>query len=206
MPSGSELPPVTLPDVSSWSKWLFAHSSTSKGIWLTLAKKGVTDPTSLTYSQALDEALCHGWIDAQRIKKDDSTFSQRFGPRAEGSLWSKRNVGIVQRLETEGKMQPSGWAAVERAKREGRWDAAYSGSSNAEPPSDLMEAITSEPKALETWEAMNKTSRYQMIHQLVILKTEAGKKKKIENLVRLLMRGDIPRLQKGNKDDKGGDK
>src|SRR4051812_12639974 len=125
MPAASELPVLIVADSSAWGQWLKKQATTSTGVWLTLAKKGVTTPTSLTYAQALDEALCHGWIDGQARSIDDKTYSHRFQPRATKSIWSERNVGIVARLEQEGRMFPAGVAAVAAAKADGRWEKAY---------------------------------------------------------------------------------
>ena len=98
------LPTLTLPNATSWSTWLSTHSTTSPGVTLTLAKKGTTHPTTLSLDEAVEEALCHGWINGQSQKIDEKTFSQRFTPRASKSIWSKRNVGFVERLEREGWM------------------------------------------------------------------------------------------------------
>jgi uncharacterized protein YdeI (YjbR/CyaY-like superfamily) len=118
-----EMQELTLADAAAWHEWLKEHHEGSPGVWLVLAKKGAVEPTSLTYDQALEEALCHGWIDSLARRRDEATYSQRFTPRRVRSPWSVRNVGIVARLVTEGRMQPAGLAEVDRAKRDGRWDA-----------------------------------------------------------------------------------
>src|SRR5580693_565810 len=112
-------------NVAAWRRWLAVRPADSEGVWLVLAKKGTTDPTSLTYDEALEEALCHGWVDGQLARGDESTFRRRFTPRRSGSAWSKRNVTIAQRLMEEGRMQSAGLAAADRAKADGNWDAAY---------------------------------------------------------------------------------
>jgi uncharacterized protein YdeI (YjbR/CyaY-like superfamily) len=117
----SDVPTLTVADADAWHAWLDAHHAGSSGVWLVLAKKGTIDPTSLTYDQALDEALCHGWIDGQRRSGDASTFVQRFTPRRPRSAWSKRNVGLAERLANEGRMRPAGRLEVERARADGRW-------------------------------------------------------------------------------------
>jgi uncharacterized protein YdeI (YjbR/CyaY-like superfamily) len=111
-----ELPVLVVATASAWAQWLVREAGSSPGVWLTLAKKGVTEPTSLTYAQALDESLCHGWIDGQAKSCDDKTFYHRFTPRTKTSSWSKRNVGIVEQLEKEGRMLPRGLKEVEKAK------------------------------------------------------------------------------------------
>src|SRR5258707_7889822 len=108
-----ESPELIVRDAAAWRDWLGENHADPDGVWLVLAKKGTVDPTSLTYDQALEEALCHGWIDGQRRSGDASTFVQRFTPRRARSPWSKRNVGIVERLTKEGRMQPAGGAEVE---------------------------------------------------------------------------------------------
>src|SRR5882724_4060239 len=108
----TDAPTLTVADADAWQAWLRSHHSDSSGVWLVLAKKGTVDPTSLSYDQALEEALCHGWIDGQRRSGDASTFVQRFTPRRARSPWSKRNVGIVARLTKQGRMQPAGHAEV----------------------------------------------------------------------------------------------
>jgi uncharacterized protein YdeI (YjbR/CyaY-like superfamily) len=108
-------------DAAGWRAWLAAHVEEQAGVWLVLAKKGTTEPTSVTYDQALDEALAHGWIDGLVGRRDDATYRQRFTPRRRRSNWSARNAGRVERLSDEGRMHPSGIAEVERAKADGRW-------------------------------------------------------------------------------------
>ena len=112
-------------DVAAWRKWLRAHDEDEFGVELVLAKKGTSEPTELTYDEALEEALCHGWIDGQVRRRDERAYRQRFTPRRARSQWSERNVGIVERLLTEKRMRPAGLAAVARAKADGRWEAAY---------------------------------------------------------------------------------
>lgn len=116
-----ELPELTFADAAAWREWLSEHHETDAGVWVVLAKKGTTEPTSLTYDQALDEALCHGWIDGLTRRRDEFTYRQRYTPRRKRSPWSKRNVGIVTRLTSEGRMHPAGLAEVERAKKDGRF-------------------------------------------------------------------------------------
>src|SRR6478609_5320658 len=113
--------PFVVADAAAWRAWLDDNEDLSDGVWLVLAKKGTTAPTTLTYTQALDEALCSGWIDGQKASLDAATFLQRFTPRRAASLWSARNVRIVERLVEEGRMRPRGHAEIDRAKADGRW-------------------------------------------------------------------------------------
>src|SRR5580658_7317002 len=103
-------------DAAAWRSWLADHHATSAGVWLVLAKKGMTEPTALTYDEALDEALCHGWIDGQLKSRNERTFLRRFTPRNPKSIWSERNTTHIERLRDEGRMRPAGEAEVERAR------------------------------------------------------------------------------------------
>jgi uncharacterized protein YdeI (YjbR/CyaY-like superfamily) len=115
-----DLPELTVPDAPAWRAWLAHHHDDSAGVWLVLAKKGAAAPTSLTYDQALEEALCFGWIDGLTRRRDEAAYVMRFTRRRPRSSWSKRNVGIAERLLADGRMQPSGLAELQRAKAEGR--------------------------------------------------------------------------------------
>jgi len=128
-------PELIVADLAAWRCWLADHATTSDGVWLVLAKKGTTDPTSLTYDEALEEALCHGWVDGKLARGYEGTFRRRFTPRRARSAWSKRNIGIIGRLLGEGRMRPGGLAAVERAQADGTWDAAYAGAATLSQPS-----------------------------------------------------------------------
>jgi len=117
----ADLPELTVDDVVSWRDWLGEHHDEPDGIWLVLAKKGTTRPTSLTYEDALEEAVAHGWIDGQNRRRDQATYLQRFTPRRPRSNWSESNVRRVERLTAAGRMHPAGVACVDRAKADGRW-------------------------------------------------------------------------------------
>lgn len=181
-----EVPILTVLDAAAWSRWLALTGRSSAGVWLTLAKKNVSKPTSLTYAEALDEALCHGWIDGQRRGGDDKTYSQRFTPRTTKSAWSQRNVEHIARLEALGRIQQQGQLAIDAAKADGRWDAAYAGSSNAELPRDFLDAVAAVPAAQRALDGLSKQERYAIYHRLAMLKTAAGKEKRIAAYVELL--------------------
>jgi uncharacterized protein YdeI (YjbR/CyaY-like superfamily) len=119
MPAG--LPELTVADAAAWRAWLGEHHGDAGGVWLVLAKKGTTRPTSLDYEHALEEAVAHGWIDGQNRRRDDQTYFQRFTPRRARSNWSESNVRRVARLTAAGRMHAAGLAEVERAKADGRW-------------------------------------------------------------------------------------
>lgn len=154
-------------DVAAWRAWLDEHEESSDGVWLVLAKKGTTEPTSLTYDQALDEALCSGWIDGQKRSNDERTFVERFTPRRARSIWSARNVEHVARLESEGRMRPAGIAQVAAAQADGRWERAYPGSASIEVPAELAAALAAEPKVRERFESLTRAERYSILHPLV---------------------------------------
>jgi uncharacterized protein YdeI (YjbR/CyaY-like superfamily) len=157
---------------------------------LTLAKKDTKEPTSLTRNQAVEEALCHGWIDGQSNTIDAATYSQRYTPRAAKSVWSKKNVGIVEELEKQGRMQETGRAAVESAKQDGRWQRAYGGTANLEEMQDLMAAVEESPRALKTWNDLKQSEKSQVYFRLSALKTEAGRAKHIREYIEKLERED----------------
>lgn len=186
-----ELPILTVIDAVAWSRWLATSGRSSSGVWLTLAKKNVNKPTSLTYAEALDEALCHGWIDGQRRGGDDSTYGQRFTPRTAKSTWSQRNVAHIARLESQGgRIQEQGRLAIEAAKADGRWDAAYAGASTAELPSDFLEAVAAVPAAQLALDVLSKQERFTMYFRLTTLKTAAGRQKRIAAFVEMLAGGE----------------
>jgi len=165
-------------------------------VWLTLAKKGTVEPTSLTYAQALEEALCYGWIDGQVRRGDEATYRERFTPRRARSSWSKRNVGIVDRLETEGRMQPAGRAEVDRAQADGRWKAAYAGPASIEMPADLAAALMAEPSAQAMFEILTSQNRYAVISRVNGAKWVETRAQRIEKFVAMLGRGETLYPQK----------
>ena len=183
---------LIVPDAVAWRQWLDANEETSDGVWLVLAKKGVTDPTSLTYEQALPEALCSGWIDGQKRGRDATTFLQRFTPRRKASLWSERNIGLVAALDAEGRMRPRGQAEIDRAKADGRWDRAYGGSSTIQVPDDLTAALTANPAAAATFERLNKQNRFAVLHRVVTAPSVTSRANRLQKLVAMLERGETP--------------
>ena len=187
---------LCVPDVAAWQAWLNEHHEHSTGIWLRLAKKGTQEPTRLSYDEALDEALCHGWIDGQVRRLDEQTFRQRFTPRRSRSAWSKRNVGHVARLIDEGRMQPAGLAAVERAKADGRWEAAYEGQAAMEIPADLASALEAEPRAQAMFEILTSQNRYSVLLRTQNAKRTDTRARRIEQFVAMLARGETPHPQK----------
>jgi uncharacterized protein YdeI (YjbR/CyaY-like superfamily) len=163
---------------------------------LVLAKKGIAEPTSLTYDQALEEALCFGWIDGQVRRRDEATYLQRFTRRRPRSSWSKRNVGIVDRLLVDGRVHPAGVAEVERARANGRWEAAYAGSASIEVPPDLAAALSAEPKARAMFEILSSQNRYAVLYRIGTAKRAETRLRRIEQLVAMLARGETVHPQK----------
>ncbi len=170
-------------------KWYKANHAKAPEMWIKIHKKGSGLP-SVTNVEGFEEALCWGWIDAIRKPFDETSFLQRYTPRGKKSIWSSRNQQIVQRLIDEGRMQPSGVAQIELAKADGRWERAYGGFTKDRFPDDLLAAIEAEPKALEMFQKLNAQNRYAMGFRTHNMKTEAGRKKKIEGFVDMLKRGE----------------
>ncbi|KTR39753.1 hypothetical protein NS263_09580 [Curtobacterium oceanosedimentum] len=183
---------LVLTDAAAWRTWLDEHEDDPDGVWLVLAKKGTTEPTSLTYDQALDEALCSGWIDGQKRGRDAGTFRQRFTPRRRASLWSQRNIGLVAALEDGGRMRPRGRAEVDRAKGDGRWDRAYAGAATVTVPDDLRAALDAAPAAAALFAELDATNRYAVLHRVVTAPSDAARANRIAKLVAGLAAGETP--------------
>jgi uncharacterized protein YdeI (YjbR/CyaY-like superfamily) len=186
---------LTVPDRAAWRAWLDANEETSDGVWLVLAKKGTTDPTSLTYAEALDEALCSGWIDGQTASIDERIFRRRFTPRRRASLWSERNIGLVATLTAEGRMRPAGIREVERAQADGRWERAYAGQASASEPEDLLAALAASCAAADTFAALSKVNRYAVIHRVTTAPNATVRANRLAKLVAMLERGEAPHPQ-----------
>ncbi|MCA0295284.1 MAG: YdeI/OmpD-associated family protein [Actinobacteria bacterium] len=190
------LPELVVADVAAWRDWLAGHVDESSGVWLVLAKKGTTEPTTLSYDQALEEALCHGWIDGQVQRRDESTYRQRFTPRRATSAWSKRNVGLIERLLEEGRLRPGGLAAVARAKADGSWDAAYAGPAAIEVPDDLAAALASHPAAQVMFDVLTSQNRFAILYRISAAKRAETRARRIEQFTEMLARGETIYPQK----------
>jgi uncharacterized protein YdeI (YjbR/CyaY-like superfamily) len=193
----ADQPELIVRDARAWRTWLRKHHADVDGVWLVLAKKGTVKPTSLGYDQALEEALCHGWIDGQVRRRDETTYRQRFTPRRRRSPWSKRNVGIAERLLAEGRVHPGGVAAIERAKADGRWDAAYAGPAAMEVPPELAAALAAEPKAQAMFGRLNSQNRYAILYRVTTSKRRETRARRIEEYVAMLARGETIYPQRG---------
>lgn len=192
-------PLLVVPDVAAWRDWLAANGDDQRGVWLVLAKKGTTTPTSLTYAQALDEALCEGWIDGQVARVDAAVYRQRWTPRRARSLWSQRNVEHVARLTAQGRMRPRGLAEVARAQADGRWAAAYAGPASIEVPDDLAAALAAEPAAAELFGRLDAQNRYAVLFRVTTASTPATRARRVATLVAALAEGRAPYPQRAGR-------
>jgi len=170
-----------------WEAWLEANHASSSGVWLLLIKKGSTK-SGPTYAEALDVALCFGWIDGQAKKLDDDFSLQRFSPRRPRSVWSQRNRDKVQALIEAGRMRPAGMAEIERARADGRWDAAYAPPSTAEVPDDLQAAIDANPAAAAFFATLDRQNRFALIYRTTTAKKPETRARRIAQFVEMLAR------------------
>jgi uncharacterized protein YdeI (YjbR/CyaY-like superfamily) len=161
----SELPIIEASDQTAWRAWLEANHSSQDGVWLKFAKKGSPTAT-VSYAEALEEALCFGWIDGQARRHDEHFYLQRFTPRRARSKWSQINREKAERLIADGRMHPAGLAQVEAAKADGRWDAAYPAQSQAQVPDDFARELDANPAAKEFFEALTGSTRYAFLYRL----------------------------------------
>ncbi|MEU7620334.1 YdeI/OmpD-associated family protein [Micromonospora rifamycinica] len=191
----AELDELIVADADALRAWLSAHHDTSPGVWLALTRKGGT-VTSLTWQQAVDEGLCFGWIDGQARKRDQESSWIRFTPRRARSSWSQRNVAHVARLEEQGRMQPSGRAAVAAAQADGRWAAAYAPPSESEVPADLLAAIAADPAAQAMFDVLTSANRFALTHRLNAVKRAQTRERKIGEFVAMLARQETIHPQK----------
>jgi uncharacterized protein YdeI (YjbR/CyaY-like superfamily) len=197
----ADTPELLVRNTAAWRAWLGKHHATSGGVWLVLARKGTTKPTSLAHDEALEEALCHGWIDGQGRGRDKLTTFLRFTPRRQRSVWSKRNTVIIEGLLTEGRMHPAGIAEVERAKSDGRWEAAYAGPASIEVPPELVAALDAEPRALAMFAKLNRQNRYAILYRIATAKRAETRAQRIERFVAMLARGETIYPQKSTRTD-----
>jgi uncharacterized protein YdeI (YjbR/CyaY-like superfamily) len=172
-----------------WEAWLREHHEAAPGVWIKFARKGSGEAT-VTYMEALHVALCYGWIDGQARGLDDSHYLQRFTPRRARSIWSKRNRDFATALIESGRMQPAGLREIERAKADGRWDAAYDAPSTATVPDDLRAALDANPAAAGFFETLTGQNRYAILHRVQTAKKPETRARRIEQFVAMLARGE----------------
>jgi uncharacterized protein YdeI (YjbR/CyaY-like superfamily) len=173
----------------AWTKWLAKNHAASAGVWMRLAKKA-SSTKSITYPEALDVALCYGWIDAQKRSDTAETWLQRFTPRGKRSIWSKINREKALALIESGRMQPPGFEEVERAQKDGRWEAAYAGQRTIEVPKDLESALEQNPKAGAFFQTLNSQNRYAVLWRIHTAKKAETRAKRITQFVDMLARGE----------------
>ena len=187
MVAGTELDELIVADGAALRLWLVDNHAASPGVWLALTRKGGS-VTTLSWQQAVDEALCFGWIDGQARKRDEGSSWRRFTPRRPRSVWSQRNVANVARLEAAGLMLPPGRDAVNAAKADGRWAAAYAPPSEAEVPADLLAAIAADPEAQAMFDVLTPTNRFALIGRVNAVKRAETRTRKIAEFVAMLAR------------------
>ncbi|MBN6053791.1 YdeI/OmpD-associated family protein [Nonomuraea sp. RK-328] len=198
MPRGSVAPPqsdadvLTFEDAAQWEAWLAEHHETPGGVWLRIAKKG-SGRVSVTRGEALDVALCYGWIDSHTRSCDEAHFLQRFSPRRSRSVWSKVNVAKVEELIAAGRMRPPGLAAVLAARADGRWDAAYESPRNTTVPEDLVEALERDERAKAFFHALGKSDQYTVILQLMTARTAKTRAARLDRMVARMAAGEKAR-------------
>jgi uncharacterized protein YdeI (YjbR/CyaY-like superfamily) len=181
-------PLLELPDRDAWADWLAQHGESSSGVWLKLARKDGGE-RSLTYAEALDVALRHGWIDGQKGAIDDRHWRQRFTPRTPRSRWSKRNRRRAEELLAAGEMAPAGVREVEAARADGRWQAAYDSPATAEVPPDLQAALAADPAAREFFERLDRANRYAILYRLGEARRPETRARRLEKFLIMLREG-----------------
>ncbi|WP_328922973.1 YdeI/OmpD-associated family protein [Streptomyces griseoaurantiacus] len=182
---------VTFASAEAFEAWLGENHAASPGIWLKLRKKG-PEAVALDYAQALEVALCYGWIDGQKATFDHQWWLQRFTPRRPGSRWSKINRDKATALVEQGRMRPPGQAEIDRARADGRWEAAYDGARTATVPEDLAAALAAVPAAAAFFETLDRRNRYAVLYRVQDAKKAETRARRIEKFVAMLARGEKP--------------
>lgn len=185
----AELPELTFADAAAWEAWLAREHARAPGVWLRIAKRGAGEST-VQYPEALEVALCYGWIDGIKRRIDDDYWVQKFTPRAARSIWSKVNRDKVQALIDSGRMRPAGLKEIERAKADGRWDAAYDSVSQAKVPPELQAALDASPAAQAFFATLDSRNRYAILHRLQTAKKPETRARRLEQFVQMLARGE----------------
>jgi len=185
LPQGAEV--MLFPSQRDWAAWLNKNHRNSSGLWLRIAKKD-SGLLSVSYKEALEIALCYGWIDGQKKPDNKEAWLQRFVPRSDKSLWSKINREAAMALIDAGKMKPSGLAAIEAAKQSKRWDAAYDSPKGSTIPSDFQAALDANPRAKKFFEILDRTNRYAVLWRIQTVKRAETRQRKIEQFIAMLER------------------
>jgi len=179
------LPTLSFANQADWDTWLAAHHADARGLWLKIAKQGAETP-SVTYAEALESALCYGWIDGQKASLDDTHWLQKFTPRRPKSPWSRVNREKATALIASGKMRPAGLQRVEQAKADGRWDAAYEAQSTISVPDDLQRALEAQPAAKEFFGTLDSRNRFAILYRIQTAKKSATRAARIRTFVEML--------------------
>jgi uncharacterized protein YdeI (YjbR/CyaY-like superfamily) len=185
----TDLPILPFDSKKKWADWLAKQHDKAPGVWMKLAKKN-TGIASVTYEAALDVALCYGWIDGQKGSFDYQYWLQKFTPRGPKSIWSKINTEKVERLIKSGEMMPAGLKAIEAAKKDGRWDAAYASQKNIGVPGDFQSALDKNKKALEFFATLKSSERYSFLFRIQTAKKAETRAKRIQQFVEMLERNE----------------
>jgi uncharacterized protein YdeI (YjbR/CyaY-like superfamily) len=184
----TELPVLAFSDKKKWSSWLAARQDEeSKGVWVRIAKKN-SGIASVTYDEAVEVALCYGWIDGQKKGYDDQSWLQKFTPRGPKSIWSKINTEKAERLIASGEMKPAGLNAIEAARQDGRWDAAYASQKNISIPEDFQAALDENREASKFFMTLKSAERYAILFRILTVKKPETRTKRIRQFVEMLER------------------
>ncbi len=179
------IPILSFKSQKEFSFWLEKNHDKSDGIWLQLFKKG-SGVESITYAEAVEESLCYGWIDSLVNKLDETSYIQKFTPRRPKSIWSKINIGHIERLTKEGRMKESGLQEVERAKADGRWQQAYDSPTNMQVPEDFITEVSKNKKAKEFFNTLNKTNKFAIAFQLHTAKKPETRERRMKKFVEMM--------------------
>ena len=185
MKNSDSIPIMSFETQQEWEAWLKENHTETRGIWLKIAKKGARTP-SVSYAEALDSALCYGWIDGQKAAFDDKYWLQKFTPRTAKSIWSKINCGKAEALIADGRMQPEGLRQVELAKSDGRWERAYESQSKITIPDDFQSELDKNPKAREFFNTLDSANRYAFLFRIHAAKKPEMRSAKIQKFVDML--------------------
>lgn len=181
--------PRLFKDQNAWEEWLEKNHGKSSGVWVRLAKKQ-SGLKSISYAEALESALCYGWIDGQKAPENERTWLQRFVPRSDRSIWSKMNREKAEKLIETGRMRAPGFAAIEQSKKNGRWDAAYDSPSRSTVPADFQTALDRNPRAKAFFETLDRANRYAVLFRIQTVKRPETRARKIREFVDMLARNE----------------
>lgn len=194
----ADLPVKAFATARAWERWLAKEPATSDGLWIRIARQD-SEIISITYGEAVEVALCYGWIDGQKAAVDEQFWLQRFTPRRPGSRWSKINCGRVEALQAAGRMKPGGRREVERAKADGRWDAAYAGQATMAVPEDFGAALAKDAKAKRAFSMLDSANRYAILYRIHDAKQPETRARRIAQFVEMLSRGEVLHPQRGRR-------